>query len=275
MSTEDRSCKIDSTIPLKEQLESLPSDLQCYESRGMEGDTSYLICGKLTHPLTASLLGEILQEYSGQHPLSYQETFPQCKIPDWFYSVNGSSLTLPLNPSLESMEGWKGIAVCAAFTLHRHPFLILDNLDTNNSQTIECHLGNRNYTCGMTANITEILTFVEGRGFIWILYAARDSILDSILNECNSMTVTFFSNNQDMMVHSCGNQVVFDQNMEELMETIMHCSKTTSESWSSENITRQQSLDDHDHHTPHTTMTTMTAVLAVMTTTTTAMMVAT
>lgn len=32
------------------------------------------------------------------------------------------------------------------------------------------------------------------------------------------------------------------------METIMQCSKTTSESWSSENITRQQSLDDHDHH---------------------------
>lgn len=31
MSTEDRRCKIDSTIPLKEQLESLPLDLQCYE----------------------------------------------------------------------------------------------------------------------------------------------------------------------------------------------------------------------------------------------------
>lgn len=100
----------------------------------------------------------------------------------------------------------------------------------------------------MTADITETLTCVEGRGFIWILYAARDSILASILNECNSMTVTFFSNNQDMTVHSCGNQVVFDQNMEELMETIMQCSTTTSESWSSENITRQQSLDDHDHH---------------------------
>lgn len=114
---------------------------------------------------------------------------------------------LPLNPSLESMKGWKGIVVCAAFTLHIYPFLILDNLDTNNSQIVECHLGNRNWTYGMIANITEVLTRVEGRGFIWILYAPCDSVLASILNECNSMTVTFFSNNQDITVHSCGTKL--------------------------------------------------------------------
>ncbi|KAK9939645.1 hypothetical protein M0R45_016335 [Rubus argutus] len=75
-------------VASKEQLESLPSDLESYQGLDISGCKRHIIEGKLKHPWTATLLGEILQEYSIQNDLRYRETFPQFEIPEWFYSVN-------------------------------------------------------------------------------------------------------------------------------------------------------------------------------------------
>ncbi|KAK9901886.1 hypothetical protein M0R45_001867 [Rubus argutus] len=229
--------------PLTEQLESLPSDLECYQCRNFCGSKWYVIEGKLNHPWTATLLGEILQEYSIQNHLFYRSTFTQFEIPEWFYSVNGSAATIPLYPSFDMMKGWKGIAVCAAFTVHRHPSLILENLDPENL-FIEYNLvawGLGQFS--LRSRILEILIHLKGSGFIWISYASLQRYAP--WNECTSMNLQFYSNNKDVTVQSCGYQVVFDQNMEELIQTIMQCS-TTSEYQLSKTIKTQQSVAYYD-----------------------------
>ncbi|KAK9932018.1 hypothetical protein M0R45_019269 [Rubus argutus] len=66
--------------PLTEQLESLPSDLECYQCRNFCGGKWYMIEGKLNHPWTATLLGEILQEYSLQNYLFIDLPFHNLKF---------------------------------------------------------------------------------------------------------------------------------------------------------------------------------------------------
>ncbi|PRQ33686.1 hypothetical protein RchiOBHm_Chr5g0060391 [Rosa chinensis] len=225
---EDGSCKIDSSILLKEHLSSLPSDLKCYEGHaGYAGRNYYVIKGKVVHPQTSSLLGEILQKYSGQHSVFYTEIFPQYGIPEWFFSVNGSSAAFPLNP----MNGWKGIAACAVFT-------VLDNLDPEKPDIgFELKIGGRN----ISGPITESLTSLKVGGFMGMFYGSRGSLSHLMSSDCTStIKVRFYSKSKNITVQSCGYQIVFHENMEEFMETILQCSVASQTSQLSKDTSREE-----------------------------------
>ncbi|KAM5584022.1 hypothetical protein ABKV19_003744 [Rosa sericea] len=208
---EDGSSKIDSSISLKEHLSSLPSDLKCYEGRGKAGFKNYIIEGKVFHAQTSSLLGEILQIYSGQHAVFYRETFPQYGIPEWFCSVNGSSAAFPLNP----MNGWKGIAACAVFT-------VLDSFDPEKTR-IRCSLETGFRSITISGRITKSLISLKVRGYVCMFYASRGSLSDVMSNDYTSdIKALFYSTSKDITVHSCGYQIVSHENMEEFMETMLH-----------------------------------------------------
>lgn len=53
----------------------------------------------------------------GRHP-SYYSTFMLFNLPDSFHAFH-------LPPNLYYNSGWTGIALCAAFTVHKHPWLWL------------------------------------------------------------------------------------------------------------------------------------------------------
>lgn len=218
---EDQVCINDSTISLSELLESL--SLECREVRKYSGTKYYCIDGKITCAQTTFTLEKIIQEYSGQHDLIYAEIFLRCKIPESFCCVNSSSATFPLNPSLDSMNGWKGISICAAFDLCRLPSLILDNLDLG----IECCLiSSTGWSWGISFELTESeILGSKGRGLVWISYFSRESFSDKMLNGCTSLKVIFTSNKKDLTICCCGHQLVFHQNVEELVETIMQYSR--------------------------------------------------
>ncbi|KAK9942561.1 hypothetical protein M0R45_008219 [Rubus argutus] len=223
----------DSTISLNELLESLP--LRCHEGRKYTGVKYYVIHGKFTNPQTTMALEEIIQDslslslskYSGKHDLRYREHFLQSEIPESFCCVKGSSATFPMKASLGSIIGWKGIALCVSVALHKDPSLILDDLYSKNPYKIYCSLVSSNGWCvRMISKITKSEVFGLKRvGLICILYKSSGSFSESMLNGCTSMRVKFSLNSKDIKILSCGHQVVFHQNVDELVETIMLCSR--------------------------------------------------
>lgn len=218
---EDQGCKIDSTISLGELLKSLP--LQCNVCRRYSGVKWYCIEGKFTNPQIALALEEIIQEYSGQHDLSYSVEFLQSEIPESFFCIENSPATFTLNASLDSIISWKGIALCVSVALDKDPALILDDLYRENPYKIICEFkSSTGWSSGMQYRISKSNAFGLKRvGLIWILYMSRGSFSDKMLNGCTSMKVKFHPNSKDLTILNCGHQVVFHQNVDELMETIM------------------------------------------------------
>ncbi|KAK9942563.1 hypothetical protein M0R45_008220 [Rubus argutus] len=224
---EDQGRKIDSTISLRELLESLP--LECNEGRWYAGVKYYFIKGKFTNPQTALMLEKIIQEYSGQH-LRYSNNFIQSEIPESFYCVQGSLATFTLNAYLDSTIGWKGIAFCVSVAVDKHPSLILDDFYSENPYIIEGIL--ENSTNWKMRFKSEDFKFeacgLKRVGLIWIYYMSRGSFSKEMLNGCTSMHVRFSPNNKDLTILNCGHQVVFHQNVDELVETIMLCSRNST-----------------------------------------------
>lgn len=139
------------------------------------------------------------------------------------------------------MKDWKGIAVCAAFRVHSHPSFLLDDFSLENPHIIVCQFEDNNEAHIISHDITETLIWLKGDDFIWISYASRGVFSKFILNESNPLRIKFYCRNQDISVHRCGHRVVLDQNVEELIETIMQCSAT------SQSQPPEVSLDDHNH----------------------------
>ncbi|KAK9905163.1 hypothetical protein M0R45_000445 [Rubus argutus] len=222
---EDQGCKIDSTLSLSQLLESLP--LRCYEGRRYSGVKYYVIEGKFTNPQTALTLEKIVQEYSGQHDFRYSDNFLQSEIPESFCCVKGPSATFALNASLDSIIGWKGIAICVSVAMHKHPSLILDDLYSENPYIIHCRLESSNgWTMRMFSKITKSEAFGLKRvGLIWMLYRSRGTFSDGMLKGCTSMNISFYPNNKDLTIRSCGYQIISHQNVDELVETMMLCSR--------------------------------------------------
>ncbi|KAK9943238.1 hypothetical protein M0R45_008853 [Rubus argutus] len=225
LSVEDQGCKIDSTMSLSKLLESLP--LRCYEGRWYSGIKYYVIKGKFINPHSAITLEKIIQEYSGKHNIVYKYNFLQSEIPESFCCVKGSSTTFALNTSSDSLIGWKGIAFCVSVAVCIHPSLILDDLYSKNPYIIHGRLeNNTGWKTKMHSRITKFEAFGLKRvGLIWIYYRSCGSFSDGMLNGCTSMHVRFHPNNEDLTILSCGHQVVFHQNADELVETIMLCSR--------------------------------------------------
>ncbi|XP_040363077.1 TMV resistance protein N isoform X2 [Rosa chinensis] len=221
---EDQHLKFNSTIPVQEHLESLPSELNCSEGIDVSGSKYYNIHGRPSNLKTAFVLGKILEEYSGRHDLLYKETFSQSEIPEWFCSVNGSSTAFTI-PRLNNMTGWKGVVVCSAFAILSHPSLIQFELYIPH---IQCSFGSGSWKIPMNGYVivNDLFPNMMGHGFIWILYVSHGSFQGYMLNKYTpvDMQVKFKSNSKDITVESCGYQLVFQENMEELMEIIMQCS---------------------------------------------------
>ncbi|XP_040365115.1 disease resistance protein RPV1 isoform X2 [Rosa chinensis] len=218
------------TIKEREESVLLTERLECYEGRLDPGGKTYYIKGNLTDSQSATDFREILQQCSDQH-FKYENWFPQREIPKWFCRVNGFSASFPLNPSLDYMKDWKGMAICAAFTVRRDPSRIHDNLDKEKFDRVECYLSRTGTSWGKRMRFdipkSENPLLLKRRGFIWLSYTSRGTFPDFILNGCISMKATFHCTSQDIMVHNCGYQLVFHDNVEGFVETIMKCSNTS------------------------------------------------
>ena len=96
----------------------------------------------------------------------YNDCFPKCEIPEWFFHQSGSLLRIQLIPNLYTNSDWIGIALFATFTVHKHPTLILDNSATEISHGFSCSL--RSDMGNWTVSNKHYITESEHNKFIWL-----------------------------------------------------------------------------------------------------------
>ncbi|KAM1197388.1 hypothetical protein ACFX1S_009046 [Malus domestica] len=71
----------------------------------------------------------------------YNSCFPSSISLEWFGDQsNGSSVIIPLPPNLYSDTNWKGLALCAYFSVGENPTAELDNLNRDIPHHLICHL---------------------------------------------------------------------------------------------------------------------------------------
>lgn len=57
--------------------------------------------------------------------------FPQSEIPEWFWHQStGPSLSIQLPSNFSNASTWIGLVLCASFSVHEHPTITSDNLDS-------------------------------------------------------------------------------------------------------------------------------------------------
>ncbi|KAF3945057.1 hypothetical protein CMV_028541 [Castanea mollissima] len=154
------------------------------------------------------------QGYSSQRYI-YNDCFPKCEILEWSCHQSDSLLRIQLPPNLYTNSDWIGIALFATFTVHKHPTLILDNLATEISHGFSCSL--RSDMGSWTVSNSHYIT----------------------------------DDSQDLMVQNCGYGLVYQQNVGELVQTLVRCRTMFSDNsdlihqfTTHQSRTKKQSHDD-------------------------------
>ncbi|KAB2631337.1 TMV resistance protein N-like [Pyrus ussuriensis x Pyrus communis] len=118
---------------------------------------------------------------------------------------NGSSVRVPLPPNLYSDTNWKGLALCAYFSVGENPTAELDNSNRDIPHHLICVLESEigtiepiHYYC--TTN--EEFQWLYFGGFIWVSYIPRASFSDQ-LNGCSIVNASIASDHEACNVHSC------------------------------------------------------------------------
>ena len=108
--------------------------------------------------------------------------FPQSEIPEWFrHQRTGPSLSIQLPSNFSNASTWIGLVLCASFSVHGHPTITSDNLDSDISHYLICHLDAEkgSLESPLLYQITEEnFTWLNIQGFIWLYYIPRGSLSD-------------------------------------------------------------------------------------------------
>jgi hypothetical protein len=153
-----------------------------------------------------------------------------------------------LPPNLRDDSDWMGLALCAAFSVNKHPTLIRRNLDSGFSHKLFCLLDTDigSVEPSHTYKITEEkFTWLYLRGFIWVSYIPR-KLWSEDLNLCSSIKATIGQSLKEiekatvghlpeekkngnswmpfhLIAKKCGLRLVYQKDMQELQETIIKC----------------------------------------------------
>ncbi|XP_024177195.1 uncharacterized protein LOC112182868 [Rosa chinensis] len=152
--------------------------------------------------------------------------FPATVALEWFgHQSNGSSVTVPLPPNLHSDANWIGLTLCASFSVVEHPTADLEKLHSGNPHHLICHLESERGSIEPLHNYcttNEEFQWLHFGGFIWVSYIPRDWFLDQ-LNECSVLETSIASDHESFRVHNCEVRCVYQHDMEEFKQSILHC----------------------------------------------------
>ena len=157
----------------------------------------------------------------------FNHCFPQPEIPQWFHPQrNGPSVKIHLSPYLYNDPDWMGFALCTAFKFHKHPTAILRNLNSGLPHRFMCHLetnfGHISPLLDYTINESNILISLCQRAFIWVSFIPC-GMLSHHWSECSWVRFLFLSDSPDLSVLKCGVNLVYQQNMEYFIRTVVQC----------------------------------------------------
>ena len=106
---------------------------------------------------------------SSNQTFSMHKCFPQSEIPEWFrHQSTGPSLSIQLPSNFSNASTWIGLVLCASFSVHEHPTITSDNLDSDNFHHLICHLDAEKGSLE-----SPLLYQITEDTFLWLKY--RDS----------------------------------------------------------------------------------------------------
>lgn len=158
---------------------------------------------------------------------TYNFCFPQKDIPEWFkHQCNASSAAIPLPANLHNDNNWKGIIICAAFSVHGHPTTIINNVESKESFKLVCHLKtNRNCLdpVPMLSISKDSLKWLSHHGgFIWLTYVPS-SLLKELNEQLDFVEARIYSNYQGFVVYKCALDLLYHGHVEDLKTEIVQC----------------------------------------------------
>ncbi|XP_075647663.1 TMV resistance protein N-like [Castanea sativa] len=154
----------------------------------------------------------------------YDYVFPHITVPNWFNNQSiCSEMRIKLPRNLQSDERWMGIAVCIYYTVHNHnqPAISSDNQDLTSFLDFYTPLdGHRVHLTRHRVFQDSKDIFVESSHRILVFYIPH---LFLCLEGCCHVGASFERNNPGVMVKECGIRLVFEQDVEDFMDTLVQC----------------------------------------------------
>ncbi|KAL6284117.1 hypothetical protein ACE6H2_015046 [Prunus campanulata] len=181
---------------------------------------------------TLSLKGDKISVFKHFDPQNiYNFCFPRKECLEFFkgWTTRSSMIGIQLPPKLYDSGDWRGLAIISSFSVHEHPTATLEDLGSQITVKLLCHLRMGEYCLNPVAmcSITkEKFKWLHVRGFIWVTYIPR--VLLSEFSAANSDIVEarIYSHCPALTVHECGIRLLYEKEVEEFKQTI-------SQSWTS------------------------------------------
>ncbi|KAF3953508.1 hypothetical protein CMV_021059 [Castanea mollissima] len=174
--------------------------------------------------LKGKLMSLLSRVYQGDLPRNhkYDYVFPQMKVPNWFSNRSiCSDIRIKLPAKLQLDGRWMGIAVCAYYTVHKQPAISGDNRD------LTSFLNFYNPLVSHQVCLTRHRVFQESKDIflepfhrILVFYIPHVLLR---LEECQHIGASFEHNKPDVQVKECGLRLVYEQNVEKFVQTLVQC----------------------------------------------------
>ena len=221
-STEDHlvvSCQSDWNIRLKRNLESLLLGLYQVYPHSSQSTNIYLFLF-FTHSLN-TIYSCILQgDWAKIHKYDY--IIPYISVPAWFLNHRFcSSIRISLPENLNFDERWMGIAVCAYYTVDKQLAGSDDQKDLTSFLCFYNSLPSHQIrlTRHKVFQDSEDI-FVDSTHRILVYYIPQMSFR---LRGCSHIGASFEPKNPGVQVKECGIGLVYEQNVEEFVQTLVRC----------------------------------------------------
>ncbi|XP_024022384.1 uncharacterized protein LOC21392707 [Morus notabilis] len=230
MQEEDTPCKLSGTFNhLHIMAESI---LPVSDSQNLIETLKILLREFFKHRVlvTLSLKGHIVFALKHFVPSSpYNLCFPQKGIPKWFddHQLNNSMVAIALPPNLSHDKSWKGLVICASFSVNENP-----DAFSKGSFRVLCHLASEGICLNPVAlcSVTkDKIKWLYVRGFIWLAYIPNVMLAE--LNGKNSVEARIYSQYPGLIVDKCGIRLLYEKDVEQLKQTIIQCCTSFVEDW--------------------------------------------
>ena len=220
-STEDHpvvSCQSDWNIRQR-NLESLLLGLYQVYPHSSQSTNIYLFLF-FTHSLN-TIYSCILQgDWAKNHKYDY--IIPYISVPAWFRNQRFcSNIRIRLPENLKFDERWMGITVCAYYTVDTQLAGYEDHKDLTSFLCFYNRLPNHQIRLTRHKVFQDSKDiFVDSTHRILVYYIPQMSLR---LRGCSHIGASFESNNPGVQLKECGIQLVFEQNVEEFVQTLVQC----------------------------------------------------
>ena len=159
---------------------------------------------------------------------AFQIIIPGLYVPQWLnHQRIGYSICIELPPNWCNSR-WMGFALCAFFRINCYGY-------SSERYSLKGHvkaLGDMPHHTVIGETSFEVVigetSFDYRVCHLWLLYWSRDDLLGTHWNdhECNRINVIFDSDSPSVKVIKCAIRLIYEQDVEELKQTIAQCSSS-------------------------------------------------